>query len=293
MTSVAHVPMGREPAHQVSDDDPLPVTLPTFTPLAGDRAGSGEPLLLLHGIGTTRADFGAIVPRLAEHYDVLAMDLPGHGESPALGRRHTVAALAQAVAADLEARGLDRVHVLGNSLGGRIALELARRGRARSVVAVSPSGWARCPSGSTRRRPWSPRGSPCRRSVPSCPPSLPQRAARVALLAALRARPWASTEEEALALRGGFADARRFWDTLWWTVVADLPTGMSDVGCPVTLVQGGLDWIAPGQAARYLATVRGARFEPLVLAGHASQGDRPAQIVRIVLATTAHAAAGA
>ena len=67
---------------------------------------------------------------------------------------------------------------------------------------------------------------------------------------------------------------------------------MSDVGCPVTLVQGGLDWIAPGQAARYLATVRGARFEPLLLAGHASQGDRPAQIVRIVRATTAQAAAG-
>jgi pimeloyl-ACP methyl ester carboxylesterase len=54
----------------------------------------------------------------------------------------------------------------------------------------------------------------------------------------------------------------------------------------VTLVQGALDWIAPGQAARYLMTLRGARFEPLLLAGHAVQGDRPAEIVRIVRATT-------
>ena len=284
--------MSGEPAHEVSNGGPPPVMLPTFTPLAADRVGSGEPLLLLHGIGTTRADFGAIVPRLAEHYDVLAMDLPGHGESPALERRHTVAALAQAVAADLEARGLDRVHVLGNSLGGRIALELARRGRARSVVAVAPSGM-----GSPPERLYQASAMVAARlALSSIRPVLPalasRRAARVALLAALRARPWASTEEEALALRGGFADARHFWDTLWWTVLADLPTGMSDVGCPVTLVQGGLDWIAPGQAARYLATVRGARFEPLLLAGHASQGDSPAEIVRIVRATTAQAAAG-
>jgi pimeloyl-ACP methyl ester carboxylesterase len=259
------------------------------TPLAADRVGSGEPLLLLHGIGTTRADFDATLPRLAEHYDVVAMDLPGHGESPALERRHTVAALADAVAADLDTRGLDRVHVLGNSLGGRIALELARRGRARSVVAVVPSGM-----GSPPERLYQASALVAARlAFTTIRPLLPvlarRRAARAALLAALRARPWATTEEEALALRGGFADARRFWDTLWWTVLVDLPTGMSDVACPVTLVQGGLDLLAPGQAARYLATLQGARFEPLLFAGHASQGDSPAQIVRIVRATTAQA----
>jgi pimeloyl-ACP methyl ester carboxylesterase len=126
---------------------------------------------------------------------------------------------------------------------------------------------------------------------PLLPALARRRAARTALLAGLRARPWASTEKEALALRGGFADAEGFWDTLWWTVVADIPTGMWDVACPVTLVQGALYWIAPGQAARYLMTLRRARFEAILLAGHAPQGDRPDEIVRIVRATTREAAA--
>ena len=84
-------------------------------------------------------------PRLAEHFDVLAVDLPGHGSSPMLPTRPTVESLGAAVAADLDAHGLDRVHVLGNSLGGRLALDLARRGRARSVVARS-SAYIRSPS---------------------------------------------------------------------------------------------------------------------------------------------------
>jgi pimeloyl-ACP methyl ester carboxylesterase len=260
-------------------------------PLAAHRAGSGAPLLLLHGIGTTRADFARLGPRLAEHYDVLAVDLPGHGGSPPLPRGHTVTALADAVEADLDARGLGRVHVLGNSLGGRIALELARRGRARSVVALSPSGMGSPPE----RLYQASMMAGARLALSAIRPLLPslarRRAGRTALLAPLRARPWATTAEEALVLRDGLVDAPNFWDMLWWTVLADLPTGMWDIDCPITLVQGGLDWIAPGQAARYLLTVRGARFAPLMLAGHIPQDDRPAEIVRIVRATTRRAAA--
>jgi pimeloyl-ACP methyl ester carboxylesterase len=261
------------------------------TLLGADRAGSGDALLLLHGIGTTRADFARLLPRLAEHYDVLAVDLPGHGGSPALECRHTVAALAGAVDADLEARGLGPVHVLGNSLGGRIALELARFGRARSVVALAPSGmgWP------AERLYQASALVSARLAMSTIRPLVPvlarQRAGRAGLLAALRARPWAASEQEALALRDGLADSERFWDTLWWTVMADLPAGISHIGCPLTLVQGALDWIAPGQAARYLAALPEARFEPLLLAGHAPQGDRPAEIVRIVRATTRNAPA--
>lgn len=264
----------------------------TSTLLGADRAGSGAPLLLLHGIGTTRADFAPLLRRLAHYYDVLALDLPGHGDSPALARRHTVAALVGAVDADLEARGLGPVHVLGNSLGGRIALELARSGRARSVVAVAPSGMGSPPERLYQASVL----AAARLALSTIRPLLPalarQRSGRTALLAALRACPWAASEEEALALRDGLADAERFWDTLWWTVLADLPAGMWEVGCPVTLVQGGLDWIAPGQAARYLVSLRGARFEPLLIAGHAPQGDRPAELVRIVRATTRKAGGG-
>src|SRR6185436_9838178 len=103
------------------------------------RTRSGEPLLLLHGLGTSRRDFTAVIPALIERFDVINVDLPGIGRSPHLEQRPTVAAITDAVEHTLDAAGLDRVHVLGNSLGARIALELAVRGRARSVVAIAPS----------------------------------------------------------------------------------------------------------------------------------------------------------
>ena len=85
-----------------------------------DRAGTGEPLLLLHGIGSTHDDFTALRPRLDTQYRVLAPDLPGHGRSPALPGRPTIAAIADAVTADLDELGVGRVHVLGNSIGARV-----------------------------------------------------------------------------------------------------------------------------------------------------------------------------
>src|SRR4051794_22937828 len=102
-------------------------------PLDSSRTGTGEPLLLLHGWGSSRRDFAAVLPALTERFDVLAVDLPGAGRSQHLLERPTVAAITDAVERTLDAADLGRVHVLGNSLGARIALELAGRGRARSV----------------------------------------------------------------------------------------------------------------------------------------------------------------
>jgi pimeloyl-ACP methyl ester carboxylesterase len=104
-----------------------------------DQAGSGEPLLLLHGIGSSHDDFAALRPGLEGCYRVLAPDLPGHGHSAPLSSPPTAAAITDAVTADLDELGVACVHVLGNSLGGRVAIELAARGRARSVVAIAPS----------------------------------------------------------------------------------------------------------------------------------------------------------
>src|ERR1700712_4655452 len=110
-------------------------------PVVGLAVADGRPpLLLLHGIGTTHDDFDTLTRVLAAEFLVLAPDLPGHGRSPALPVAPTVAAIAKAIEGDLNSLGFDRVHVLGNSLGGRVALELAARGRALSVVAVAPSG---------------------------------------------------------------------------------------------------------------------------------------------------------
>ena len=94
-------------------------------PLSLTRTGSGEPLLLLHGMGSSRRDFATVLEPLSRDFDVLDVDLPGVGRSPALEERPTVAAIADAVELTLDREGVGPVHVLGNSLGARVALELA------------------------------------------------------------------------------------------------------------------------------------------------------------------------
>ncbi|HEY4005738.1 MAG TPA: alpha/beta fold hydrolase [Pseudonocardia sp.] len=111
----------------------------------GHRGGSGTPILLLHGISVTWRSWKPVLPLLERHHEVIAPTLLGHSGAAPLGDDVTpgIDALVDGVVAELDSLGLDKVHVVGNSLGGWLALELARRGRARSVVAFSPAGAAR------------------------------------------------------------------------------------------------------------------------------------------------------
>jgi pimeloyl-ACP methyl ester carboxylesterase len=111
----------------------------------GHRGGGGEPLLLLHGLGLTWRSWTPVLAELERAHEVVVMDLPGFGDAPRLRARPTVAALADTVAAELDRAGFAEVHAAGNSLGGWVAFELARRGRARSVVALSPAGMETLP----------------------------------------------------------------------------------------------------------------------------------------------------
>ena len=114
--------------------------------LAYDRSGQGEPLVLLHGQGFSRRSFDPVAPALAARRDVIAVDLPGHGESPRQpkGAGNAPRDLAVAVAELLDELDLPTVHVAGNSAGGWVALELAKMGRARTVTALAPAGlWRR------------------------------------------------------------------------------------------------------------------------------------------------------
>ncbi len=106
------------------------------------RSGSGEPMVLIHGAAGAWRAWSGVAPRLAERFDVLAVALPGHHDAAELpaGGALTVAAMTDAVERDMDAAGFAPAHLVGNSLGGWIALELAKRGRARTVVALSPSG---------------------------------------------------------------------------------------------------------------------------------------------------------
>ena len=119
---------------------------PGASRLAFDRTGAGEPLVLLHGQGFSRRCFDPVVPLLAAERDVIAVDLPGHGESPRQpkGAGNTPRDLAVAVGELLDELGLATAHIAGNSSGGWVALEMGRSGRARTVAALAPAGlWRR------------------------------------------------------------------------------------------------------------------------------------------------------
>ncbi|GAA4471912.1 alpha/beta fold hydrolase [Phytohabitans houttuyneae] len=110
--------------------------------LAFTRTGSGAPLVLLHGIGSLRQAWAPVVPALAERFEVIAVDLPGFGESAPLPPylTPTPAALANSVAAFLDRHDITAPHVAGTSLGGWIALELATLRRLASLALLSPAG---------------------------------------------------------------------------------------------------------------------------------------------------------
>ena len=99
-------------------------------------------MVLVHGIGGSWRNFEPVIPALAAHHEVLAVGLLGHHpDNPfADDVSPSVPALVDGVEQEMDRAGFDSAHLVGNSLGGWVVLELAKRGRARSVVALSPGG---------------------------------------------------------------------------------------------------------------------------------------------------------
>ncbi|MHB8234415.1 MAG: alpha/beta fold hydrolase [Solirubrobacteraceae bacterium] len=126
--------------------------MPEITP-ALYRAGSGEPLVLLHGFTGAWMHWNALLPGLSERYEVIAPTLHGHegGRPYPLDSPMTFAGSADALEAHLDELGVGTAHMVGNSMGGALALELAKRGRARSVVALAPAGGWNEGDGEARR----------------------------------------------------------------------------------------------------------------------------------------------
>lgn len=106
------------------------------------RAGSGEPLVLLHGFTGTWHHWRPLLGELAARYEVIAPTLAGHDGGPPFPRDlpMTIAGSADSLESHLDELGVGSAHLVGNSLGGALALELAKRGRAHSVLALAPAG---------------------------------------------------------------------------------------------------------------------------------------------------------
>jgi pimeloyl-ACP methyl ester carboxylesterase len=117
------------------------------------EAGSGDPVILIHGLGATKASFLPTLAALAPSYHAIAIDLPGFGDSDKpFNAPYHAPYFAQSVVALLDALELERAHVGGNSMGGRVAIELGLRApeRVDRLALLSPSlAWL-------RDRPWAP-----------------------------------------------------------------------------------------------------------------------------------------
>jgi pimeloyl-ACP methyl ester carboxylesterase len=270
-----------------------PVSLPErrITPdTEGYRGGSGTPLLLLHGISVTWRTWKPVLPLLEMHHDVIAPTLLGHsGAAPlADGVEPSLAALVDGVEAELDKLGLDKVHVAGNSLGGWISLELARRGRARSVVVFSPAGGY---AGNLRfaalvqsmsagfrlmethghrleKYAWTPRG---RRFLASMQFEHPERVDPLELIADIRAIKNAPVVKPLMKVLG------------------DKPMEpLPDPGCPVRVVWARRDRVIPYKhfGAALLEKLPSAELVFLDGVGHVPMSDDPEAVAHLITEVT-------
>jgi pimeloyl-ACP methyl ester carboxylesterase len=244
------------------------------------RHGSGPPLVLVHGLGARWQSWSPVLQPLAAAREVVAVDLPGHGATPALPGALTLERLVDDLQEWLVEQQLTGADLVGSSMGARMVLELARRGIGRHAVALDPGGF------------WTPGeravfGASVRASfalVKALRPALPalagSAAGRTALLPQFTPRPWAVPADVALTDLRSIADT----EALFPTLQALLDSGPQQGGTDARARRAGLgpprprDARPPGSAgaaglpARHGALVRAVRSLPDL---GPPRGDRP------------------
>ena len=217
-----------------------------------------------------------MLPLLEERFDVLAVDLPGHGYSEPLpaGMNCTPEALADAVEDELGRAGLDTAHIAGNSLGGWVALELARRGRARTVTGISPAGLAHA-----RESAWGAnilRGMrSLARTMPAPEAALRNPVTRTLLAGPATARPWKKDPDELIEEMELFASCPGLPATMPHAL-ASQPRGLTTLTTPVLILWGTLDVILlPRQGRRFERLIPAAELRYIRGIGHVPMSDAP------------------
>jgi pimeloyl-ACP methyl ester carboxylesterase len=253
--------------------------------LAFERSGSGPPLVLLHGVGHRRQAWDAVLPRLTPHRDVIAVDLPGHGQSPPLqlAGRPVVEALLAAVTGLLDGLSLDRPHLAGNSLGGRLALEAGAAGRAASVTALSPAGfWRTDLEFNYARSMFGVMQLFGRFALPYAPQLARSTAGRALLYSAIVARPSRLSPEQAAGDVAGFVAAAPALNAVLSGMTVF--TGSIPDQVPVTVAWGTKDRLLPQrQVLAVRARLPGALIVPLPGCGHVPMTDDPGLVADVLL----------
>lgn len=251
------------------------------------RIGSGKPLLLVHGLGGTNHSWDPISHLLAQSREVIAVDLPSHGNSPEQVDSGTFDGLARSLDDWLGREGLVGIDMVGSSMGARLVLEMVRRGRAGAVVALDPGGfwqgWERTFFRTTI--------AASIRLVRALRPALPvitrSVAGRTALMAQLSAKPWALDPELIAQELKSFANTRTFDALVKDLAYGAMQRGISETPAPVLIGWGRKDRLClPRQAARAMAAFPSARLHWFEGSGHFPMWDQPQETVRVIMEAT-------
>lgn len=253
------------------------------------RRGVGSPLLLVHGLGAGLRSWDPIIDALAAHREVIAVDLPGFGQTAPLPGEVSIATLADSVTQFIGEQGLDGVATAGQSLGGRIVLELARRGIGGDTVSLDPGGfWSERELAvfSYTLRPSIALVRALRGALPAL---LGNPVSRTALLAQLSARPWALTQQTVLPDLLGLADAAATDEAMDALTKGPKQQGAAPGTIPgrVTVGWGRRDLVTVArQARRAAAAFPDATLHWFFKCGHFPQWDAPHEAVELILSGT-------
>ena len=260
----------------------------TIAGVVVERVGAGEPLLLIHGTGGGRDHWSPVVDALAANRSLLLVDLPGHGESPSPpdGVPHNPIGYAAVLGGVLDELGIERAHCAGNSVGGWTSLELAKSGRASSVVALCPAGlWPNRDPWRCVFQLWS-QNKMGRLFAPLTPALMRSPAGRTVLLRTSVAKPRQVPAEAAVAMAAEFARTPDFDAHLAATRRERFRDG-GGIDVPVTVAWGEKDRLLPRKARAEAELPDQAQVLTLRGCGHLPMWDDPQQVAETILAGSA------
>ena len=252
--------------------------------------GDGRPVVLVHGIASAMHIWNPLLPLLTESRRVVTLDLPGHGATPAEPdpALRLVPAMAARLVEEVAAVGVSPpFDVVGNSLGGWTALELAKLGAARSVVTLSPAGLWPGPAPRSIRTHFM-----FLRRAGGALPGVARRMlghplGRTAALGTIFGRPWRIPPDEAVTAFDGFMGSAAL-TTLLDQLAPTRFSGGAAIDVPVTVAFGARDVLLTARSARYRGDLPAhTRWVRLPGCGHVPTWDDPALVARTILTGTA------
>jgi pimeloyl-ACP methyl ester carboxylesterase len=253
--------------------------------LAYETRGSGPTLVLVHGTGSHRGMWDPVVEALARERRVIAVDLPGFAGSADEPADPSPMGLATYLERWFAEQGLDRPHLAGNSLGGGLALELARRRAVASATALSPIGFWTPRELAFAQRSLRAARAIIKRLRPAIPALTRTAAGRIALFSQVYGRPWRLSPDEARAAIDAFVDAPAFDAVLEASGHYRFGAGDELRGVPVTIAWGTRDaLLIPRQAKRARRLLPWAQHVVLRGCGHVPCRDDPEAVASALLA---------